>query len=113
MGSTDTRPDAPRVVLTTAPDQETAERLARALVEAGLAACVNLVPGARSIYRWEGAVQCDAEVLMVAKTIAERVPQLEGWLAEHHPYDCPECVALEAASVEAAYLAWLRASVAR
>jgi len=111
MTSRDERSDAPRVVLTTAPDEDTADRLARGLVDAGLAACVNLVPGVRSIYRWQGEVASDPEVLLVAKTVAERVPEIEAWLAEHHPYDCPECVALEVASVEAAYLAWLRASV--
>lgn len=108
MNASAPRPDDARVVLSTAPDDATAERLARGLVDAGLVACVNLVPGLRSIYRWQGEVQDDAEVLLIAKTVAERVPQLEAWLAEHHPYDCPECVALEVASVEAAYLAWLR-----
>ncbi len=64
------------VVLVTAPDGETASRLARALVEDGLAACANLVPGVRSIYRWRGAVQEDAEILLIAKTRAGLVPAL-------------------------------------
>jgi periplasmic divalent cation tolerance protein len=106
-------PDDPRVVLTTAPDADVATRLARGLVEAALVACVNVVPGVRSVYHWNGAVHDDAEVLLVAKTVAARVPAIEAFLAREHPYDCPECVALEVASVEAAYLAWLRAAARR
>jgi periplasmic divalent cation tolerance protein len=60
-----------RIVLTTAPDREVAERIARGLVERGLVACVNLVPGVRSIYRWKGAIEESDEVLLVAKTVAD------------------------------------------
>jgi periplasmic divalent cation tolerance protein len=101
--------DAPRVVLVTAPDEDVARRLAREFVGRRLAACANLLPGVRSVYRWEGEVQEDAEVLLVLKTVAGRLPALEAALAELHPYDVPECVALEPASVEAKYLDWLRA----
>ncbi|MEZ5978926.1 MAG: divalent-cation tolerance protein CutA [Planctomycetota bacterium] len=111
--TSDRQPDDPRVVLVTAPDEVVARRLADGLVSGGLCACVNLVPGVTSVYRWDGVVQADSEVLMVAKTVAERVPEIESFLAREHPYDVPECVALEVASVEAAYLAWLRRSVAR
>ena len=97
----------PRVVLVTAPDVDVAKRLARGLVEARLAACVNVVGGVTSVYRWEGATHEDPEVLLVVKTTAERLEALEAWLAEEHPYDVPECVALEVARVEAKYLAWL------
>ena len=103
--------DAPRVVLITAPLGERTRELARGLVEARLAACVNLVDGVRSVYRWEGAVAEDAEVLMVVKTTAGRVPELEGWLGREHPYDVPECVSIHPASVEEKYLTWLRAEV--
>ena len=65
-----------RVVLVTAPDAATAEKLARTLVEEQLAACVNVVPGVRSFYRWEGRVQDDSEILLVAKTRAESVDAL-------------------------------------
>jgi periplasmic divalent cation tolerance protein len=106
------RTEEPRVVLCTAPDAEVARRLADGLVERRLAACVNLVPGITSVYRWEGAIQADDEVLLVLKTVAGRVPQIEAYLAAEHPYDIPECVALEVSKVEAAYLAWLRRSVA-
>ena len=96
-----------RIVLTTAPDRETAERIARALVERKLAACVNLVPGIRSVYRWRGAVEEADEILLLAKTADDRVEALERALGEIHPYELPECVVLEAGRVEANYLAWL------
>lgn len=99
--------DEVRVVLSTAPDPDTARALARDLVEARLAACVNLVPGATSVYRWEGRVEEAAEVLMVLKTTAAALPALEGALRERHPYDVPECVALDPARVEPRYRAWL------
>jgi periplasmic divalent cation tolerance protein len=96
-----------RIVLTTAPDRATAERIARALVERKLAACVNLVPGVRSVYRWKGAVEEADEVLLLAKTAEDRVEDLERALTGLHPYEVPECVVLEAGRVEARYLAWL------
>ena len=98
---------SPRVVLVTAPNEDVGRRLARALVERRLAACANLIPGVRSIYRWDGEVRDEAEVLLVIKTVAGRISELEAALAELHPYDVPECIALEPASVEAKYLAWL------
>lgn len=105
-------PDAARLVLSTAPDLEVARRLARLLVEARLVACVNLLPGATSVYRWEGAIQEDAEVLLVCKTTLERLAALEERLLAEHPYDTPEFVVIAPDSVSPAYLAWLRSSVA-
>jgi periplasmic divalent cation tolerance protein len=78
------------------------------MVERSLAACVNLVPGVTSIYRWKGALEESAEVLMLAKTTAARVAEFEALLVELHPYDTPECVVLEPAHVEAKYLRWLQ-----
>ncbi len=101
--------NAPRVVLVTAPGVDVARPLARALVEQGLAACASLVPGVTSVYRWEGAVQEDAEVLLIVKTVRGRLDELEAFLAEHHPYDVPECVALAPTEVAAGYLTWLQA----
>ena len=98
---------SPLVVLTTAPDATTAKVLARDLVERRLAACVNLLPGVTSIYRWEGAVEEAGEVLLVIKTRRGRLAELEAELVELHPYDVPEFVALEPAHVEARYRAWL------
>lgn len=100
----------PRVVLITAPDLGVARRLARALVDERLAACANLVPGVTSVYRWRGAVEEGSEVLLVVKTRAEDLPALERRVAELHPYDVPEIVALHPAHVEAAYLRWWSAS---
>lgn len=97
----------PRIVLTTAPNGAVARTLARGLVERRLAACVNILPGIASVYRWEGAVREEREVLLIVKSTAERVGAIEAWLAEAHPYDVPECVSLAAASVETKYLQWM------
>ena len=95
-------------VLVTAPSTE-AEGLARALVEEGLAACVNLIPGIRSFYRWEGQVQDDSEVLLVIKTGSERCDALAERVRELHSYDLPEVLALPVAGGSRRYLDWVRA----
>jgi periplasmic divalent cation tolerance protein len=96
-----------RVVLVTAPDTECGERLARTLVEERLAACVNLVPGIRSFYRWEGRVQDDAEVLLVVKTQEGRGAALAARVQELHPYELPEVLELPAVGGSDAYLDWV------
>ena len=96
-----------RVVLVTAPDLEAARRLARAWVDAKLVACVNLVPGIESIYRWQGKVEASNEVLLVVKTTADRVAELEASLPGLHPYEVPEFVVLDAEHVAPRYAAWL------
>ena len=96
-----------RVALITAPDREAALRLARGLVEARVAACVNVVPGLTSVYRWQGAIQEDAEVLLVVKTRVDRVAELERLVARLHPYEVPELVLLAPSRVERRYLDWL------
>jgi periplasmic divalent cation tolerance protein len=109
-----TAPDpAVRVVLLTAPDAAMAERLARALVEERLAACVNLVPGVRSFYRWEGRVEDASEVLLVVKTRADRSATLAARVRELHPYELPEVVELAAAGGSAEYLDWVRKESSR
>jgi periplasmic divalent cation tolerance protein len=100
-----------RLVLCTFPDMETARRIGRVLVEEALAACINLVPGVESIYRWRGKVETGGEVLGVLKTTAERLQALERHLVALHPYEVPEVVALEADSVSPSYAEWLRSSV--
>ena len=100
-----------RIVLITAPDLAVAAGLGRALVEERLAACANLVPQITSIYRWEGAVQEDSEVLMVVKTSAGRVAALTERVLALHPYEVPEVLVLPVESGAAAYLDWVRASV--
>jgi len=101
------------VVFSTFPDADTAARVARALVEQQLAACVNVVPAVRSIYRWEGKVCDEAETLAVIKTTAERYTALAARIAELHPYQVPEVIALPLADGHPPYLAWLAEQVAR
>ncbi len=97
------------VVLVTAPTADQAAELARAVVEERLAACGNVVPAIRSIYRWEGAVQDDAEALLVLKTTRDRFEALRDRLLALHPYQVPEVLALPVEAGSAAYLAWLAA----
>jgi periplasmic divalent cation tolerance protein len=91
----------------TAPDPETAAGIARALVEERLAACVNLVPGVRSIYRYEGRVHEEGETLLIVKTRPERAAELEARVRALHPYELPEVLRIAAAGGSAPYLAWL------
>ncbi len=97
----------------TAPDMVMAKSLAREFVDARCAACVNLVPGVQSVYRWKGAVEEAGEVLMIAKTTAERVDDLMRLLRERHPYELPECVVVAPRDVEARYKAWIADETAR
>ena len=96
-----------RVVLTTAPDAEAGARIGRALVEERLAACVNAIPGVRSIYRWEDEIQDDSEVVLIIKTRADRCEALAARIKDLHPYDVPEVLVLPAVGGSARYLAWV------
>jgi len=95
------------VVFTTAPDADVGRRIARALVERRIAACVQVLPGVTSVYRWKGVQEESAEVLLLVKTVRGRMDDLELALRELHPYDVPECVAVDAAHVAAPYRAWV------
>ena len=99
------------VVLVTAPEGEPAVRLSRALVAEGLAACVNRLPGIRSVYRWQGAVHDDAETLLVIKSTRDAWPALETRIRELHPYDVPEVIALPVWAGSEPYLRWLAGSI--
>lgn len=99
------------VVLCTCPDEETAGALAAGLVEERLAACVNILPAIRSIYRWQGETCDDAEALMVIKTTAEAFAAVQDWLIDAHPYDTPEVIALPVAAGSAVYLGWVTGEV--
>jgi periplasmic divalent cation tolerance protein len=90
------------VVLSTFPDAEKAAQVGRILVEEHLAACVNVVTGVRSIYRWQGAIQDDTEALAIIKTVAERYASLAARLIELHPYEVPEIIALPLAQLSPA-----------
>lgn len=112
-------PDAV-VLLCTAPaspaaeqrtDQRSAEQLARELLELGLCACVNLVPGVRSLFRWQGAIEAADETLLVLKTTRAAVPALAAALAARHPYQVPELLELPVVWGAPSYLAWLTAAV--
>lgn len=98
------------VVLTTAGSEETARRIASALVERRLAACVNLVPGVASTYRWEGKVATDAERLLIVKTTRARLAEVEAAIREHHDYELPEVLVLPVAGGSAEYLRWIEES---
>ena len=97
----------PLVVLMTAGSQEEAERIAEALVAEMLAACVNVVPGVTSIYRWEGKVQRDQEWLLVAKSRRDMLDRLVERVQALHSYDVPEIIALPLAGGSEPYLRWL------
>ncbi len=104
-----TAPTESLVVLVTAPTAEKAAEIARAVVEERLAACGNVVPGLRSIYRWEGKVQDDAEALLVLKTTRARFEALRDRVLALHPYEVPEVLALPVEAGSAGYLAWIAA----
>ena len=97
------------VVLVTTPTPERAAEIARAAVEERLAACGNVVPGLRSIYRWEGEIHDDAEALLVLKTTRGRFEALRERVLSLHPYDLPEVIALPVEAGSAPYLAWIAA----
>ncbi|MDH5835203.1 divalent-cation tolerance protein CutA [Luteimonas kalidii] len=95
--------------LCTCPDAASARRIAHALVEARLAACVNLLPGVTSVYRWQGRVEQADEVLLVAKTVRERLDALTRQVQALHPYELPEVVAVDIAGGLPEYLDWIAA----
>ena len=95
----------------TCPDAGTAERIATALVAERLAACVNILPGVRSVYRWQGAVECADEVLLLAKTMPDHFERLKLRLLELHPYELPEVLAVETDHAHPDYLLWVAAQL--
>ena len=98
---------AHRILFCSCPDAPTAEELATTLVEERLAACVNLLPGITSVYRWEGGIQHDPEVLLLIKTTATRVPELMARLRVRHPYELPEIIAVPVTEGLPEYLSWV------
>lgn len=97
------------LVITTLPDHAAGERLATALVEAGLAACVNIGAPVTSIYRWDGRMQRGSEVMLTIKTTRERYPAIEQAIVAGHPYELPEVIALPITAGLNDYLKWIDA----
>jgi periplasmic divalent cation tolerance protein len=99
------------IALTTTNDRAQAERIAHALLEQRLAACVSIVNGVHSIYRWQEAIESAMECLLIIKTTGQRIAAVRTLIHELHSYEVPEFVVLEAADASSAYLAWIAASV--
>lgn len=97
------------VVMTNLPDQESAQRLARALIEARLAACVNVLAPCSSIYHWDGKIETAQEVPVWIKASRRNYGKLEQSIRQHHPYELPEIVAVAVTDGLPAYLAWVAA----
>ena len=103
-------PENEIAVFITAPGEDEAAMIARSLVEAKLAACVNIIKGIRSIYTWQGRIEDDTEVLMIAKTQHKLLDPLTAKVRELHSYDVPEVIAIPVTGGSEEYLAWLRKS---
>jgi len=101
-----------RLIFVTGPDAGTLEAIGRSLVEERLAACVNVLPGVTSVYRWEGEVNVESEAVAIVKTTEERVDAVRERVEDLHPYDVPEIVSVEVSEGSPAYLRWVRGSVA-
>ena len=99
------------VVLCTCADAPEADRIASAMVEGRFAACVNVLPPVRSVFRWEGKVETASEILLVMKTTAPRFPALRDAIKELHSYDTPEIIALPIVQGSEEYLGWIREQV--
>ena len=100
-------PTEPRIGLCTVPDQDTATHIARALVTEQLAACVNIIPAIQSVYRWEGAIEQDEELLLLIKTSAAVWPRLETRILALHPYELPEIISVRIQDGNNNYLNWI------
>ena len=106
-------PEETLLVITNLPDADSAKQVARQLVEQRLAACVNILPGLRSVYRWQGVIEQADEQLLLIKTTRSACPALQARLLELHPYELPELLAVEAADGLPAYLQWVADAVRR
>jgi len=100
-----------RIVLTTAANPDEAARLARTLVEEGLAACVTSIPSVQSIYRWQGQIESSTETLLLLKTGPDQLAALEARLHQLHSYHTPEFLVLDVESASHPYLEWLQSSL--
>ena len=101
----------PQLLLSTFPDRSSAEALAKRLVENQLAACVNILPGLSSVYRWQGQIETAEETLLLIKTDSHLFSELETVIKQHHPYQLPEIIAIDIAQGSGDYLHWLQANL--
>ena len=99
-------PFTPRLVFVTASSLEEARNLARGILEAHLAACVNLLPGVESHYWWRGKLEKSSEVMLVIKSSAEQFEALAGFVRKNHSYDCPEIIAVALHEISPGYRSW-------
>lgn len=100
------------LVLCTCPDPASAAAIAQAAVEHHFAACVNVLPGVRSVYRWEGEIRCDEETLLLIKTTTAQLDALKDQIVKMHPHTLPEILAFEAVAGLDRYLDWVQAETA-
>jgi len=100
-----------KIVLTTTGSQEEARKIARALVDRRLAACVNIIPQVESIYRWQGKVEKAQEWLLLIKTTTAAFERVRDAIRELHSYDLPECISFSVEDGSSAYLDWISESV--
>jgi len=108
-----TQPDtAVWIVMTNVPDRETAQAIARALVEARAAACVNVMSACISVYRWRGKIETADEVPLFIKTTERRYPEVERLIRSLHPYELPEIIAVPAGRGLPDYLSWVAETTA-
>ena len=103
--------NTPLIVLCTVPDAETAEEIANILIADNLAACVNIIPGITSIYRWEDRIERDEELLLIIKTRGKVYQALQEKITDLHPYELPEVIAVPIQNGLPAYLSWLAQSL--
>jgi periplasmic divalent cation tolerance protein len=100
-----------QIVLSTCPDRDQAERIADRLLEQRLAACINILPGVQSFYRWQGSIESASEVLLLIKTRSALISEVQATIASLHSYDVPEFLVLSVSGGSEGYLAWLEASL--
>lgn len=95
------------IVYVTTPNDESAKKIARSLVTAKLAACVNIIPGIQSIYQWEGRLNEDAEYLLMIKTTTDKVDELSKYVRDNHPYSVAEVISVKIENGNPPYLDWI------
>ena len=107
----ETLPDEPIMVFMTAASVDEANRLADTLVDRRLAACVQIMQEMNSVFRWQGKVETQREVLLIVKTLNSKFPEIEREVVKLHSYETPEIVAIPLSAGSGPYLEWLKASV--